>query len=150
MHTPIQNNPQFGYGNRGDRIFDDNFFIFANEDNQTSRKTWGMLTENSALKSLNELKDILGERLTQEKYDSIKIGWKRAKKKYQVEGKKGSKLGDFMSWDKKGSKCFRTILTKNSGTYDGKTIKNMLQAKTFLRLTETENIEINRQIGLKT
>ena len=130
MHTPIQNNPQFGYGNRGDRIFDDNFFIFANEDNQTSRKTWGMLTENSALKSLNELKDILGERLTQEKYDSIKIGWKRAKK-YQVEGKKGTKLGDFMSWDKKGSKCFRTILTKNSGTYDGKTIKNMPQVKTF-------------------
>ena len=106
MHTPIQNNPQFGYGNRGDRIFDDDFFTFANEENLTFRKTWGMLTENLALKSLNELKDILGERLTQEKYDSLKVGWKRAKKKYQVEGKKGTKLGDFMSWDKKGLKCF--------------------------------------------
>ena len=53
-----------------------------------------------------------------------------------------------MSWDKKGSKCFRTILTKNYGTYDGKTIKNMPQVKTFLRLTETETetetVEINR------
>ena len=70
----------------------------------------------------------------------------QGKKKYQVEGKKGTKLGDFMSWDKKGSKCFRTILTKNSGTYDGKTIKNMPQVKTFLRLTETktENVEISR------
>ena len=29
----------------------------------------------------------------------------QGKKKYQVEGKKGTKLGDFMSWDKKGSKC---------------------------------------------
>ena len=27
----------------------------------------------------------------------------QGKKKYQVEGKKGTKLGDFMSWDKKGS-----------------------------------------------
>ena len=87
----------------------------------------------------------MGERLPQEKYDSLKAGWNRAKKKYQVEGKKGTKLRDFMSWDKKGSKCFRTILTKNSGTYDGKTIKNMPQVKTFLRLTiaETENVEIN-------
>ena len=88
----------------------------------------------------------MGERLPQEKYDSLKAGWNRAKKKYQVEGKKGTKLGDFMSWDKKGSKCFRTILTKNSGTYDGKTIKNMPQVKTFLRLTETktENVEISQ------
>ena len=88
----------------------------------------------------------MGERLPQEKYDSLKAGWNRAKKKYQVEGKKGTKLVDFMSRDKKGSKCFRTILTKNSGTYDRKTIKNMPQVKTFLGLTETEteNIEINQ------
>ena len=33
-----------------------------------------MLTENLALKSLNELKDILGERLTQDKYDFLKVG----------------------------------------------------------------------------
>ena len=98
MHAPIQNNPQFWYGNRGDRIFDDDFFIFANEDNLTSRKTWGMLTENSTLKSLNELKDILGERLTQKKYDSIKVGWKRAKKKYQIEIKKGTKLLYVILW----------------------------------------------------
>ena len=56
------------------------FFTFANGKIQTFRKTWGMLTENLALKSLNELKDILGERLTQEKYDSLKVGWNRAKK----------------------------------------------------------------------
>ena len=91
-YTKQINNPQFGYGNRGDRIFDDDFFIFANEDNLTSRKTWGMLTENSTLKSLNELKDILGERLTQEKYDSIKVGWKRATKKIPNRNKKGTKL----------------------------------------------------------
>ena len=64
--------------------------------------------------------------------------------KTRLYGEKGTKLGDFMRWEKKGSKCFRTILTKNSGTYDGKTIKNMPQVKTFLRLTETENVEINR------
>ena len=63
LHTPIQNNPQFGYGNRGDSIFDDNFFTFANGENQTFRKSWGMLTENQALKSLNELKDIPGKDL---------------------------------------------------------------------------------------
>ena len=41
-----------------------------------------MLTENLALKSLNELKDILGERLTQEKYDSLggdKIFYRKGK-----------------------------------------------------------------------
>ena len=90
LHTPIHNNPQFGYGNRGDCVFDDDFFSFANDENQTTRKTWGMLTENLALKSLNELKDFLGVGLTQEKYDLLKVGWKRAKKKYQVEGKKGT------------------------------------------------------------
>ena len=68
----------------------------------------------------------------------------KGQKKYQVEGKKGTKLCDFINSDKKGSKCIRTIITKNSGTYDGKTIRNMPQVKTFLGLTETENIEIIR------
>ena len=144
LHIPIQNNPQFGYGNRGNCEFEDNFFSFANDENRTDSKTWEMLTENRALKSLPALKDILGVGLTREKYDLLKVGWTRATKKYQVEGKKGTKLVDFMRWDKKGSKCFRTIFTRNSGTYDGKTIKSLPQVKTFLRLTETENLEISR------
>ena len=64
----------------------------------------------------------------------------KGKKKFQVEGKKGTKLYDFIKSDKKGSKCFRNIFTKNSGSYDGKTISNMPQVKTFLRLSETENV----------
>ena len=106
-YTKQINNPQFGYGNRGDRIFDDDFFIFANEDNLTSRKTWGMLTENSTLKSLNELKDILGERLTQEKYDSIKVGWKRAKKNTKYcRREKRYEIRGFHELGQKGVKMF--------------------------------------------
>ena len=141
LHTPIQNNTQFGYGNRGGLFFDDNFFIFAMGVTQTTGITWGMLTENMDLKNIDELRNILENGLTQEKFDAIRAGWKRAtQKKFQVEGKKGTKLYDFIKSDKKGSKCFRNIFTKNSGSYDGKTISNMPQVKTFLRLSETEDV----------
>ena len=66
-----------------------------------------MLTEDLALKSLNELKDILGERLTQDKYDYLKVGCKRAKKKYQVEGGKRYNIRGFHEMGQKGVKMFQ-------------------------------------------
>ena len=101
LHAPIQNKTQFGCGNRGDCIFDDNFFIFANRVTQTTGITWGMLTENMDLKNIDEVKNILGNGLTQEKFDTIRVGWKRAKKKFQVQGKKGTKLYDFIKSEKR-------------------------------------------------
>ena len=101
LHAPIQNKTQFGCGNRGDCIFDDNFFIFANRVTQTTGITWGMLTENMDLKNIDEVKNILGNGLTQEKFDAIRVGWKRAKKKFQVQGKKGTKLYDFIKSEKR-------------------------------------------------
>ena len=44
----------------------------------------------------------MGDGINREKYELLKIGWKRAKKKYQEEGKKGTKLCDFMATEKKG------------------------------------------------
>ena len=54
--------------------------------------TWGKLTENENFKDFNTVRDILGENLTQEKFQNLKIGWNRAKKKFCVDGKKGSTL----------------------------------------------------------
>ena len=42
---------------------------------------------------------------------------------------------------KKGSKCFRDIMTKNSRIEQGKNLSKLLQVKTFSRLVGTQNIE---------
>ena len=60
-----------------------------------------MLTEKMDLKNIDEVKNILGNGLTQEKFDAIRVGWKRAKKKFQVQGKKGTKLYDFIKSEKR-------------------------------------------------
>ena len=53
--------------------------------------------------------------LTQEQFQNLKTGWNRAKKrKFHVNGKKGSTLNEFIMSERKGSKRFREILTKNS------------------------------------
>ena len=75
LHTLILNNPQFGYANRGESIFDEQFF-----QPQNSNITWGMLTDNLLLKSIEEVRNIAGEGINREKYEFLKVGWKRAKK----------------------------------------------------------------------
>ena len=55
LHTPILNNPQFGYGNRGEIPFGEEFF--QNEQQlQNSKVTWGVLTENLSIKNIAEIK----------------------------------------------------------------------------------------------
>ena len=82
--------------------------------------------------------------MTHEQFQNLKIGWNRAKKKFHVNGKNGSTLNDFLMLDRKGSKRFREILTKNSRMEHEKNLKNLQQVKTFARLTGSVNTEISR------
>ena len=50
--------------------------------------------------------------------------------------------------DRKGSKRFREILTKNSRMEHEKNLKNLQQVKTFACLTGLVNTEIRRQARL--
>ena len=81
--------------------------------------------------------------LTQEQFQNLKTGWNRAKKrKFHVNGKKGSTLNEFIMSERKGSKRFREIFTKNSRMDHEKNLKNLQQVKTFSSLTGSVNIEI--------
>ena len=102
LHAPIQYNTHFGYGHRGGLIFYDNFFIFAMGVTQTTGITWGMLTKNMELKNIDELRNILGNRLTQEKFYAIRVGWKRAKKSSRYRGKKVQSFTTLLNRTKRG------------------------------------------------
>ena len=71
----------------------------------------------------------------------IKNWMEQGKKKYLIQGQKGKSLTKFVKWEKKGSKCFRDIMTKNSRIEQGKNLIKLPQVKTFLRLVGTQNIE---------
>ena len=74
--------------------------------------TWNSLIENENLMNIENLRNSIGVQLTQERYLKLKIGWNRAKKKYLIKGQKGKSLTEFVKWERKGSKCFRDIMTK--------------------------------------
>ena len=61
LHTPLLNNPIFGYGQRGQQHFNEHFFIAGNlEINEIIAKiTWHDLTLNGELKNINEIGNIL-------------------------------------------------------------------------------------------
>ena len=144
LHVPILNNKLFEYGNRGGLILDNNFFAHWADTPTVTLLTWGKLTENENFKDFNTVRDILGENLTQEKFQNLKIGWNRAKKKFRVDGKKGCTLNEFIKSDRKGSKRFREILTKNSRLEHEKSPKNLQQVRTFSCLTGSVNTDISR------
>ena len=77
-------------------------------------------------------------------YSKLKIGWNKAKKKFFKEGEKSNTLLSFMTVEKKGSKRFRTIFTKNQRQEAEKNLGKMTQIKTFLKLTYSENISHSR------
>ena len=143
LHVPILNNNLFDYGNRGGLSFDKKFFEHWADTPTVAQLTWEQLTENVNFKDFNAVRDILGVSLTHKQFQNLKIGWNRAKKKFHVNGKNGSTLNDFLMLDRKGSKRFREILTKNSRMEQGKNLKNLQQVKTYARLTGSANTEIS-------
>ena len=106
--------------------------------------TWNSLIENENLMNIENLRNSIGVQLTQERYLKLKIGWNRAKKKYLIQGHKGKSLNEFVKWERKGSKCFRDIMTKNSRIEQGKNLIKLPQVKTFLRSVGNQNIDSTR------
>ena len=141
LHMPILNNIIFGYGNMENNNFNDNFFEGWADIDYIRNITWNSLIENENLMSIENLRNSIGVQLTQERYLKLKIGWNRAKKIYLIQGHKGKSLNKFVKWERKGSKCFRDIMTKNSRIEQGKNLIKLPQVKTFLRLVGTQNIE---------
>ena len=101
LHTPILNSTLFGYGHRGNNMFDDRFFETLGDQNNLGGITWKNLTINSEFKSLELIQQILGNDITNEKYRLLKVGWNRAKKKFHIEGKNGSNLREYVNLEKK-------------------------------------------------
>ena len=106
LHSPILNNILFGYGNGGVHHFDNRFFEPIGAENNIDEITWNDLTENNEFKTLDMVRVILGNGISIEKYRFLQMGWNRAKKKFHVEGKKGTKLLDFISVEKKVQQDF--------------------------------------------
>ena len=122
LQMPILNNKIFGYGNMENNNFDDDFFDGWADIDYIRNITWNSLIENENLMSIENLRNSIGVQLTQERYLKLKIGWNRAKKKYLIQGHKGKSLNEFVKWERKGSKCFRDIMTKNSRIEQGKNL----------------------------
>ena len=61
LHTPLLNNPIFGYGQMGQNHFNEQFFIAGNleKKEQIAKITWHDLTLNGELKNINEIGSIL-------------------------------------------------------------------------------------------
>ena len=74
LHTPLLNNPIFGYGQRGQQHFNEHFFIVGNlEINEIIA-----LTLNGELKNINEIGNILERDIAPVTYNGLKNGWKIA------------------------------------------------------------------------
>ena len=144
LHMPILNNHLFSYSNNQLDTFNNDFFINIPHEINLGSLTWGKLTDGNNIKDQNELGVIFGYNLENEKYRKLKIGWNKARKKFHEDGEKGFSLFTFMASEKKGSKLFRRILTKTPKKVVEKNIKQMSQVKTFLRLTETNELETIR------
>ena len=98
LHTPLLNNTIFGYGQRGQNHFNEQFIIAGNlEINEKIAKiTWHDLTQNGELKNMNEIGNILDGGLALETYNGLKNGWKIARKKFNKEGTLGQSIELFI------------------------------------------------------
>ena len=146
---PILNNKLFEYGNLENNIFNDEFFRGWADIDYTRNITWSSFIENENLMSIENLRNSIGVHLTEECYLKLKIRWNRARKKYLIHGQKGKTLTEFVKWEKKGSQCFRDIMTKNSRIEQGKNLSKLPQVKTFSRLVGTQNIETSNYAAKK-
>ena len=122
LHIPILNSPLFNYSNTEGDIFDRAFFGENCEIAILKKLTWDKLTENNTFCTLTEARQKIVIDITPEMYGKLKIGWNRANKKFFKEGEKSNTLLSFMTVEKKGSKRFRAILTKNQRLEAEKTL----------------------------
>ena len=141
LHTPLLNNPIFGYGQRGQQHFNEQFFIAGNlEINKLIAKiTWQDLTLTGELKNINEIGNILERDIAPGTYNGLKNGWKIARKKYNKEGTKGQSIVNFIKKNKKGSKQFRNILNSKNSLLSQQNIRKLAQVKTYALLTGSVN-----------
>jgi hypothetical protein len=95
--------------------------------------TWLDLTVLGVLKGKAEVEDIIGCRLTNEKYGNLVNTYNIAKKKYWKEGEKVTPVRDFINRFKKGSQNVRKIITNVNSRVK---LQNSRQVATFCRLID--------------
>jgi hypothetical protein len=90
LHERISNNAKYGYGNRMQFLYNDEFF---NADTGTLDKnslTWQSLLKENKFDSHNNLKLRFGMGFSNEKYLMLKQGWEYARKKFSARNGTGT------------------------------------------------------------